>query len=515
MKKKKVLVIMVVMCMVLSLLSINAFAKGGRGRDNSRGGKHKNGKFFDRWNGYEEADDFVEDNKDEDNESEDSVEDTTQDSSDDMDADQTRQDSTQADEVITDDSITQDEVDDMASSSDIGYVKKVDNSSVNSSAKVCSSVSELTSAISSASAGSVIYMKGGTYSGANLSISAQGSSSSYITIKSYPGETATLTGSTVTFESSAKYINFEGFILKDYTPSDDWGNCVRFEGGSSYINFRNNELSNITCRGTGEVGVNAIVLYGDTSASINNVTIENCYVYNCKTGWSEAITTDGNVENCVIKNCTVDNTGNIGIDLCGNFSWTGTVGSTTNQSRNITVTRNKVMNCNSDYATSAGLYCDGGRDITFSYNIVYNSQCGIELGAEEKGADVYNFNVYNNTIVNCGRAIGAGAYLSTGAKHYNTNVYNNTIICNKANAEGENCAIYLERTTGFVFKNNIVYAKTLSTEFIETSGQATYTLEGNTWYVEGGSGSKPSADSTGTFKNPNIANLNNMLNGIF
>ena len=52
----------------------------------------------------------------------------------------------------------------------------------------------------------------------------------------------------------------------------------------------------------------------------NNITIENNYVYNCKTGWSEAITTDGNVENCIIKNNTVDNTGNIGIDLCGNFS---------------------------------------------------------------------------------------------------------------------------------------------------------------------------------------------------
>jgi len=401
-------------------------------------------------------------------------------------------------------------------SGDIGYSRVVESaSSAVSSAKVCSSVSQLESAINSASAGTVIYMKAGAYSNAELYIDAKGSASNYITIKNYPGDKVEFTNSTVTFASSAKYVKFEGFILKDYTPNDDWGSCVSFEGGASYIDFKNNEISNIKCRGTGEVGVNAIVLTGDSSSSINNVTIENCYVYNCKTGWSEAITTDGNVENCVIKNCTVDNTGNIGIDLCGNFSWTGTVGSDTNQSRNILVTKNKVMNCNSDYATSAGIYCDGGRDNTISYNIVYNSQCGIELGAEEKGADVKNFEVFGNTVVNCGRAIGAGAYLSTGAKHYNTNVYDNTIICNKANKWGENCAIFLERTTGFNFKNNIVYLKSSSTSFIETSGSADYTLSGNTWYVEGGSGSKPSQDTTGVFKNPNIENLDNMLNGIF
>lgn len=58
-------------------------------------------------------------------------------------------------------------------------------------------------------------------------------------------------------------------------------------------------------------------------------------------------------------------------------------------------------------------------------------------------------------------------------------------------------------------------AKTSKTSFIETSGSASYTLSGNTWYVEGGNGSKPSADSTGVSKNPNIAGLDNMLKEIF
>ena len=514
-KKTKIRVMLIVMCIIFVTTSISSFARerDGGGRRNKKN-KHRTERRW-RWWDEEEDEDVDED--------EDTIKDDT------LDEDTTKEDTSKKDTAKEDtttedadnsnstvDTPTASEIENSTNNGDIGYKKVSESaSSAVASATVCSSASALSSAINSAKAGSVIYVKGGTYSGVNLSIDAQGSSSGYITIKNYPGETVTFKNSTVEFGSSAKYIKLEGFIFKDYTPNDDWGACISLCGGASNIQIRNNEISNIKCRGTGEVGVNCIVLTGDSSSSINNVTIENNYVYNCNTGWSEAITTDGNVENCVIKNNTVDNTGNIGIDLCGNFSWTGTVGSDTNQSRNILVTKNKVMNCNSAYATSAGLYCDGGRDNTFAYNIVYNSQCGIELGAEEKGADVKNFTVNNNIIVNCGRAIGAGAYLSTGAKHYNTNVYDNTIICNETSKWGENYAIYLERTTGFTFKNNVVYAKTSKTSFIETSGSASYTLSGNTWYVEGGNGSKPSADSTGVFKNPNIAGLDNMLKGIF
>ena len=64
-------------------------------------------------------------------------------------------------------------------------------------------------------------------------------------------------------------------------------------------------------------------------------------------------------------------------------------------------------------------------------------------------------------------------------------------------------------------KKGRFYAKTSATEFIETSGSASYTLQGNTWYVEGGQGSKPSVDATGVFKDPQIQNLSSMLNGNF
>lgn len=376
---------------------------------------------------------------------------------------------------------------------------------------VVSSESQLKTAISSASAGDTIYVRGGNYTiSKGLSISKAGTSSEYITIKNYPNETPTFTGTAITFSSSCKYLNFEGFVIKDVA-NLDWGTCVCVSGGASHINLRNLEITNITCKSfssNSSNGCNPLVLYGDSSDSINNILIENCYVHDCDTGWSEAITCNGNVENCIIRNCTIDNNKNIGIDLAGNFSWTGTVGSSTNQARNILVENCLVMNCQSPYATSAGLYCDGGRDNTFRYNVLYNCQCGIELGAEEAGATVQNFHVYGNLIIDCGRSIGVGGYQTTSATHQNSYIYNNTIICGNSNAE--NYGLMLERTSNVKFVNNIVYGSRGTTLYSSGSG-TNVTLQGNCWYKS--SGNKPSQDASGIFANPLFINNTGSFNG--
>ena len=365
----------------------------------------------------------------------------------------------------------------------IGYIKHNDNTTLADNRVIVSTKEQLILAISKATAGQTIYVKSGTYSIGTLTINKSGTSKDYITIRNYPNETSIITGSRIVFSSSCKYLNFIGFLIKDLT-NLDWETCIEFKAGSSYINFKNNEITNIKCKNN-DTGCNPLVLYGDSSKhSINNITIENNYVHDCCTGWSEAITCNGNVENCNIIQNTVDSNGNIGIDLAGNFSWTGTVGSTTNQARFITVARNYVANCQSTYATSAGIYCDGGRDNTFEYNIVYNCQCGIELGAEEPGAIVQNFYVRNNLIINSGRSIGVGAYLKTGATHKNSYIYNNTIVCGNSNKE--NYGLYLERTSDVYFYNNIIYGASGTTLYENNGGKNIY-KGNNCWYKAGGS----------------------------
>lgn len=312
----------------------------------------------------------------------------------------------------------------------------------------------------------------------------------------------------VTFKSGVKYVNFIGFLIKDITAS--WATCLKVSNGCSYINIKNNEITNINQlpSGTENNGCNPLVLYGDGATPISNCVVENNYIHDCDTGWSEALTLNGNVTDCQVIQNTIDNCNNIGIDLAGNFSWTGTVGDATNQARFITVARNLVMNCQSPYATSAGLYCDGGRDNTFENNVVYHCQCGIELGAEEAGATVENFYVRNNLLIDCGRAIGVGGYQETSATHRNTYIYNNTIV-NKDGQE-ENVGIYLERTSNVEFYNNIVYGETGFT-FI-TLGKGTNVLRGNNMYYKP-SGAKPSGETNSSHANPLFTNRTMDLTG--
>lgn len=377
----------------------------------------------------------------------------------------------------------------------IGYKKYQSDEKVNSSAIVVNTESQIKTAISNAKAGDIIYVRGGNYSLSSISISCAGTANNYITIKNYPNETPNLVSTKIEFTESCKYVNFEGFIIRDLL-NLDWDYAVKFSGGSSYITFKNNEITNIRAKSS-DNGCNPLVIYGDTSKSINNITVQNNYIYNCSTGWSEALTAEGNVEKCFILENTIDNTGNIGIDLAGNYSWTGKVGDTNNQARFITVSRNLVKNSQSSYATSAGIYCDGSRDNTISYNIIYNAQCGIELGAEEKGAVVENFYVHDNLIIDSGRSIGVGGYKSTSATHRNSYIYNNTIIAGDSNEE--NYGLMIERTSNLNFANNIIYA-TSKTTLLSNDNNCSLNSSNNCWYKS--NGSLPSGESNSIFKDP-------------
>ena len=371
-------------------------------------------------------------------------------------------------------------------------------------AVLCDTAEAFTTALTNLRAGQTIYLRQGIYTfESTLNISGKGTADSYINIKGYPGETVIITGSPINFATGSQYINFEDIKISDMFDLH-WGSAVRVSGGTSYINLRNLEISNINCKeivGDETSGCNPLVIYADTSGSINNITVENCFIHDCDTGWSEALTLNGNVSNCLVKNCTIRDITNIGIDLAGNYEWTGTVGDPLNQTHECIVENCLIMNCQSPYATSAGLYSDGARDNTFRYNVIYNCQCGIELGSEQPGSISENFIIHNNLIIDSGRCIGIGAYLETGAQNRNAYIYNNTFACGDNNKE--NYGLYVERTDNVNFYNNIVYG-TPNTKLFSNSYNSTVNAGNNCWY--GGEGSKPSIDSTGIFTDPLFIN---------
>lgn len=392
----------------------------------------------------------------------------------------------------------------------VGY-KKPETAIPVSGATICETSEAFISALANASAGSVIYLRQGIYTfESGLNINVAGSATDYITIAGYPGELVLISNSPITFGSSAKYINFENLTIADIYDLH-WGTAVKVSGGSSYINIRDVEIYNINCCEIVEEetsGCNPLVIYADASNSINNITLENCFIHDCDTGWSEALTLNGNVSNCLIKNCTIKDITNIGIDLAGNYEWTGTVGDSNNQTHDCIVENCLVMNCQSPYATSAGIYSDGARDNTFRYNVIYNCQCGIELGSEQPGSVSENFTIHNNLIIDSGRCIGIGAYLETGAQNRNAYIYNNTFVCGDNNKE--NYGLYVERTENVNFYNNTVYG-TPNTKLYSNSYNSTINAGNNCWYQI--NGSKPSIDTTGLFADPLFVNNDLTING--
>ncbi|MCR5607895.1 MAG: right-handed parallel beta-helix repeat-containing protein, partial [Lachnospiraceae bacterium] len=301
--------------------------------------------------------------------------------------------------------------------------------SIASDSIICSSSEDIQNALKNVNAGQTIYIKNGTYSDLTLKIRNAGTNNSYISLKNYPGEKPVFKNTKFKIYDTCHYMNIEGLTIKAMNASGTYDFCMRLSGGCSDIKLTNIEFSNITCSDPATGGISVLSVSGDSETPISNITISNCNIHDCTTGRSEAITIKGNTTDCVVSNCTINNTGNIGIDIAGNYSGSDYPSGATNQARNILVTKNRILNCTSPNASSAGIYSDGARNITFSYNMIQSCHCGISLGAEESGADVYNSYVYNNLIVNCGRGIAVGGYKSTSAKHYNSYIYNNTIVC--------------------------------------------------------------------------------------
>jgi len=101
---------------------------------------------------------------------------------------------------------------------------------------------------------------------------------------------------------------------------------------------------------------------------------------------------------------------NIGIDMIGHE---GTCADPLlDQARNGVCTGNTVYNCSSAYATAAGIYVDGAKDIVIAKNCIYQNQWGVEIGCENVGKTTSGIIVKNNKIYNNASAgIVAGGYL--------------------------------------------------------------------------------------------------------
>lgn len=275
-------------------------------------------------------------------------------------------------------------------------------------------------ALSRLQKGDTLYIRGGVYQEQLLlPKTLKGTASAYIKISSMPGETAVLDGSSkkspvLVQINGASYIEISGLELKNADGQDACGILVN--AGSNHLILKENRIHRITVPQPEEEDhcANGILLFGDSAENaIHDILIYKNKLYDCQTGWAECISVTANARNINLISNTITNTGNIGIDLSGNYGYCSKA--SVDFPRNCLIYGNKVTKCISQYATSYGIYVDGGQEITIARNTVQQCSGGIEIGAEQKAPkDTYataQIVVKNNTISdNTENAITIGGY---------------------------------------------------------------------------------------------------------
>lgn len=262
--------------------------------------------------------------------------------------------------------------------------------------------------------------------------------------------------------SNKSNITISGIELKNNIQNDAQG--ILIDGSGSDITIKNCIIhdihfsSNISDPVSASTNAQGIIVYGtNATTAITNLKIQNNQLYDCRLGYSEGIAVNGNVDGFEVTGNTVYNLTNIGIDVIGHE---GTCPNPANdQARNGLVKNNVTHLCLSVYASSGGIYIDGGKVITVENNTSYRNGYGIEVGCENVGKTTDAIIIRNNIFYDneiCAIALGGFAYPSISGKVINSTVRNNTCYYNDYSNSG-NGELYLSYSESSIIENNIFY----------------------------------------------------------
>ena len=164
---------------------------------------------------------------------------------------------------------------------------------------------------------------------------------------------------------------------------------------------------------------------------------------------------------------------NIGIDAAGHFDWvadfdTGELlDSTLNQARNGIIRNNTAIRAISPIATSAGLYCDGCREVVFERNLVRECSAGISIGCEVAGGKTAAQVTEINNIFTLNEESGMfiGSLNSEGSANGPSSVdsclvRNNTFYANcqdDGTSTSNDYEVFIQNSNDNIFTYNILY----------------------------------------------------------
>jgi hypothetical protein len=332
-----------------------------------------------------------------------------------------------------------------------------------------------------ARAGSTVNVRGGIYEEL-VSLPASGNASDgFITLRSYPGETAILDAEHITPSGrqailniqNQSYIRIEGFEIRNLHTAEHRLTPLGISviGSGSHIELLKNNVHHIqqTFEGRDGPGHGAngfgIAVYGtDGKIPITDLIIDGNEVHHLKTGSSESLVVNGNVTNFRITHNVVHDNNNIGIDVIG-FERTAPDPSV-DQARDGVVSNNLVYNITSkgnpayrDEENSDGIYVDGGTRILIEQNVIHNVDFGIELASEHKDRAT-SYIIARNNLIYHGHTAGVsiGGYAPERGHTEHSSVVNNTLYQNDTSGTGSGEFQMQWNMSDDIFANNIVYA---------------------------------------------------------
>lgn len=343
------------------------------------------------------------------------------------------------------------------------YVDGTNGSNSNAGTSTATAWKTIQYAMTHATAGSTVYIRSGTYK-ETLTLNVSGAAGNPITFTNYNGELVYIDGNnlavTLLYISGKSNIAIIGLNFQNTLGNNSAG--IIIEGSSSNITFRKNTITNIrwtaspTTIPNSNKNSNPFVVYGNNaSQAITNLIIDSNEVYNNITGFSESMTLDGNVDGFSIAHNKVHDNTNIGILCAGNYKVSSTPA--TDHARNGVVQSNTTYNCTSSYATSGGIYIDGGQNIIVERNKSYGNGYGIEIGCEEPGITSF-ITVRDNILFDnqlAGIAIGGYNYPTTG-EVLDCVIENNSFYKNDNTFSGSG-EVMISKAGNCIFRNNIFY----------------------------------------------------------
>ncbi len=354
-------------------------------------------------------------------------------------------------------------------------------------------------ACDNATPGSAVNIMAGTYH-EKVEVNVSGTAGNPITFRNNDSDLVILDGTGIASPDAIlgiinqSNIIIQGLTIKNNERNDAQG--ILLQGTCQNVELRNNDISNINFSADPSAEVNAgtnsqpIIVFGaDGTDAIRGLVIDGNIIHDCRTGFSEGLAVNGNVDGFQVANNIVRDITNIGIDCIGHE---GTAPAN-DQAKNGLVKGNTVFNCRSPIASAGGIYVDGGKDIVVENNTVYQCQWGIEVGCENVGKSASGIKVRNNLIYNnddAGIALGGFDFPGNSGKVTTSFISNNTCFGNdldNGGVGGITAELNISYTENCSLENNIFYASNASNLllFVDDVGSVNLNLNYNQYFTSG------------------------------